>query len=126
MLLLVDDTLGILALYGRALGNAGFIVVTAGSGAEAIARLELERDRFDIVVTDIELGAGPDGWAVGRHARAIAPDIAVVYMSGDSGGAWRGRGVAASVMITKPIRPAGLIETVVALLAEAGGCRNAG
>ena len=67
-------------------------------------------------MTDINLGPGPNGWAVVRHARELAPEMPVVYMSGDSGAEWASKGVPHSVMVPKPFVPAQIITAVAALL----------
>lgn len=85
------------------------------SGVEAIA--ELDRDiPFQVLVTDIRMEPGPDGWSVAAHARARYPGIHVVYITGDSMDAWRLNGVAGSVLIAKPFVPEQILGAVMELL----------
>jgi CheY-like chemotaxis protein len=56
----------------------GYEVVTASNGAEAIELLRGDR-RIGIVVADVELGGEVDGLAVAQAARAIDPQMIVIY-----------------------------------------------
>jgi DNA-binding response OmpR family regulator len=123
MLLVVEDELHIQDLLKSALADAGFDVITACDGKQAIAELSTEAGRFKAVITDIRLGTGPDGWEVGRHARELVPDISVVYVTGDSGHAWPSRGVPGSVLVSKPFALAQIITAVSTLLTEADARR---
>jgi DNA-binding response OmpR family regulator len=118
MLLLVEDEAFVQDVLDTSLADAGFEIVVASSGAQALAELDLDATRFRAVITDIKLGAGQDGWVVGRRARELVPDMPVVYMSGNSGHEWASKGVPNSVMITKPFAPTQLITAVSALITE--------
>jgi two-component system chemotaxis sensor kinase CheA len=65
--LVVDDALTIRELQRSILARAGYEVVTAANGEEALARLGGEA--FDLVLTDIEM-PGLDGIALTRAIRA--------------------------------------------------------
>jgi DNA-binding response OmpR family regulator len=58
-----DELLGV--LFELALCEAGYAVVRARTGAAAMAMLTAATP-VDLVVTDIGLGDGPDGWQVAR------------------------------------------------------------
>jgi DNA-binding NtrC family response regulator len=78
--LLVEDDELVLETLGEALRQAGLETrrhATAESALEA-----LSHDRPKIVVTDINLGSGMDGLALGRAVRAQHPDLPFVYISG--------------------------------------------
>jgi DNA-binding response OmpR family regulator len=124
-LLLVEDEALVRETLAEALKDAGFQVLCAGNGAEAIKALEEDVTRFSAVVTDIRLGDGPDGWDVGRRARELAADLPVVYMSGDSTQDWSSRGVPNSVVAAKPFVPAQILTAVTMLMNEAA-TRKAG
>lgn len=115
-LLLVEDDLLILDMLECAFAEAGFEVVPAGSGTQAMAELGAPSTRFRAVITDIKLGVGPDGWEVGRHARELVPDMPIVYVSGDSTHQWSSKGVPNSVLVAKPFVVAQVITAVSALL----------
>jgi chemotaxis protein histidine kinase CheA len=66
--LLVDDSLVTREMERRLLEDAGFVVAVAADAAEALARLGT--DRFDCVVTDVEM-PGMDGYELTRHLRGV-------------------------------------------------------
>jgi DNA-binding response OmpR family regulator len=115
LFLVEDDTL-IRELLGASLTEAGFQVVEVGDGTKALAEFDAGATRFRAVITDIRLGAGPDGWAVARRARELVPNMPVVYMSGDSSQEWSSKGVPNSLMVAKPFAPAQIITAVSTLL----------
>jgi DNA-binding response OmpR family regulator len=71
------------------------------------------------LITDIQLGTGPNGWEVGRRAREVVPGLPVVYMSGDSAHDWTAQGVPESVMLQKPFVIAQLVTAITTLLNQA-------
>jgi CheY-like chemotaxis protein len=109
--LLVEDE-PILLDVESALVEAGYAVVIATSGNEALAALASMEQPFTAIVTDIRVGSGPDGWAIAKRAREILPGVPVIYMSGDSAADWTSMGVPASVMLNKPMA---LSQIIVAL-----------
>ncbi len=86
----------------EAMVAAGYNVLPAESGTTAITTLRSEGARIVGLVTDINIGSGPDGWEVARTARELNPDIPVVYVSAHSDEVWAANGVPNSVMIAKP------------------------
>ena len=118
-LLLIEDESLIIDVLEEALTDSGFGVHKSNSGAEALKELEADATRFRAVITDIKLGAGPDGWAVAHRARELAPAMPIVYMSGDSAHEWASKGVPGSVMLAKPFAPAQLVTAVSTLITEA-------
>ena len=119
LLLLVDDDIAIQKMLGIELSDAGFEVVAAADGTEALAELESDAARFRAVVTDIRLGHGPDGWQIARRARELVPDMPVVYMTGDSTHDWSSQGVPESVILAKPFAPVQLVTAVSTLITNA-------
>jgi CheY-like chemotaxis protein len=102
LVLLVEDEALVAMPIEQSLHDGGFATVLVHDGRRAIDELEKEASRFKAVITDIRLGQGPDGWEVAHHARHLVPDIAVIYISGDSKSAWTEKGVPKSVMLEKP------------------------
>ncbi len=115
-LFLVEDDALIREFLEASLSDAGFEVVEVSCGTTALAEFDADAARFRAVITDIRLGAGPDGWAVARRARELAPTMPVVYMSGDSSPEWSSKGVPNSLMVAKPFAPAQIITAVSTLL----------
>jgi DNA-binding response OmpR family regulator len=119
LLLLVEDEALIIDVLEEALTDSGFEVVKAPDGTKALKKIDADASKFRAVITDIRLGSGPDGWAVARHAREIAPTMPIVYMSGDSAHEWASQGVPGSVMLAKPFAPAQLVTAVATLVTQA-------
>ncbi len=118
-LLLVEDEHLIAIALADELAAAGYAVVSVHSGAAALDELREDAARFRAVVTDVRLGAGPDGWTVAHEARERSPSIAVVYMSGDSAAGWASNGVPESVMLAKPFASAQLVAAISDLIIKA-------
>lgn len=115
-LLYVEDEALIQDLLLHELESAGFLVKVASSGKEAKAVLEQQGGTIHGVVTDINLGEGPDGWEVARTARELLAGIPIIYVSAASDHEWTSMGVPGSVMIAKPFVPAQVVVAISALL----------
>jgi DNA-binding response OmpR family regulator len=121
VILLVEDEELIRNIVEETLEDGGFKVVLADTGEEAVRLLDSSGSKYRALVTDIKLGRGTlSGWDVARHARSVDPELAVVYMTGDSAAEWSSQGVPNSVLLTKPFAPAQLL-TAVAQLLNIGG-----
>jgi CheY-like chemotaxis protein len=115
--LVVEDDLAVRAVVRRVLTSAGYTVLEAGHGDEALRRWRQERDRgaaIDIVITDAvmpELG----GHALAERLRREWPGARIVLMSGYTteaeGDPARARGHA-SAFLQKPLAPQALLRTV--------------
>lgn len=116
LLLYVEDEAITQDLVEASLREAGFDVLTASDGAEALALLQDANDALRGLITDVDLGDGPDGWDVARTARELSSGLAVVYVSGASDSDWASRGVPNSVMIAKPFAPAQVVVAISSLL----------
>jgi two-component system, OmpR family, response regulator len=77
-LLVIDDELTILELLSESLRFAGFDVVSAANGTEAVRAAA--RERPDLVLLDVMLPDG-DGFEVLRQIRARGPRIPVIFLS---------------------------------------------
>jgi len=121
MLLYVEDELVTQACVADMLQEAGFAVTVASGGAEALKLLETAAAPLRGLITDVDLGKGPDGWEIARRARELVDAIPVVYVSGASQHDWTSKGVPASVMIAKPCAPVQIVVAVSALLNATDG-----
>jgi DNA-binding response OmpR family regulator len=124
MLLLVDDDGLLRDVLHTDLADAGFEIVEAHDGDRALAELERDAARFQAVITDVNLGGGPDGWQVGRRARELVADMPVVYISGASSHEWSSKGVPESVIIAKPFAIAQLLTAIATLITNADTHRS--
>jgi two-component system cell cycle sensor histidine kinase/response regulator CckA len=80
--LLVDDEPSLLRVAALCLQQAGFEVVQALDGEEALERLE-EGLRPCLIATDVAM-PGMDGLTLARAARKLMPDVPVLLLSGYS------------------------------------------
>jgi DNA-binding response OmpR family regulator len=111
VILVVEDDPLIQGIVAEA--EAGFEIVIASSGEQAMELLDTSEGKFQALVTDINLGRDSlSGWEIARHAREIDPAFPVVYMSGDSAEDWASKGVPHSIMLAKPFAPAQLVTAV--------------
>ena len=115
-LFLVEDDALIRDLLEASLTDAGFEVVEVSCGTKALAEFDADAARFRAVITDIRLGAGPDGWAVARPGLANSFPTCRSSTSGDSSPEWSSKGVPNSLMVAKPFAPAQIITAVSTLL----------
>jgi DNA-binding response OmpR family regulator len=113
-------------LLEEVLTDAGFKVVVASDGVQAMGELDAGGRRFRAIITDINLGAGPDGWAVSRHARELVPNIPVVYVSGHNFHDWPLKGVPNSLFLPKPFKLSQIVTAVSTLLTGADAYKSAG
>lgn len=79
-LLLVDDEAGIRLTLPAILEGEGFEVSVAASVPEAIEAIQ--KDRFDILLSDLNIGQPGDGFTVVSAMRRIQPDAATFIMTG--------------------------------------------
>ena len=117
--LYVEDDVIVRESAAMALEHAGFEVVVAKNGDAALAALENDADPFCAVITDVNLGTGPDGWEVAKRARELNRALPVVYVSGASGHEWRSKGVPNSVLIAKPFAPSQIVVALSTLVKTA-------
>lgn len=114
-ILAVDDEPMIGAMVARVLRPDGHLIVTATSGEEALQRLQHER--FDLVISDIGMGPGINGWDLATQVGRYWPGVAFVLATGwgatiDPAEA-RTRGVLS--VIAKPYRAEELSELVATI-----------
>jgi CheY-like chemotaxis protein len=64
------------------------------------------------LVTDIDLGAGADGFEVARRVRGANPHLPVVYISGAAEARFRSEGVERSEFLRKPVPPSEIVEAL--------------
>lgn len=116
--LLVDDDADLLAVTGFALQQAGFLVVKASDGVQALAQVEAERP--DLVVLDINMPR-MDGFEVVRRMRETraTPVLALTVRSEDDD-VVRMLESGADDYLTKPFSPRVLVTRVKTLLRRVG------
>jgi CheY-like chemotaxis protein len=110
--LLVEDDPSLLDMLSQTLQRAGFTVVTAVHGIDALAQLRALS--VDIVVTDI-LMPGMDGFELIRMLRAKWAEVPIVAMSGiEDTPNFRNQALklGAKAALSKPVNRAHLVEVM--------------
>jgi len=78
-ILVVDDESTTQDTLGLFLETEGYSVAVAGSGEEALTRIE--QQEFDVIVADVVM-PGVSGLEVLERSRALNPSAAVILMTG--------------------------------------------
>jgi two-component system, cell cycle sensor histidine kinase and response regulator CckA len=84
--LLVDDHEMLRAVVVELLGELGYPVLAAGSGAEAMAVSAAHEGRIDLLITDLSMPE-MNGEELAQRIRSQRPAIRVLYASGHPHGA---------------------------------------
>nr|WP_281393240.1 response regulator [Sphingomonas xinjiangensis] len=114
--MLVEDEPMIMHIIEDALIDGGYDVLTALDGPEALGLMEKHKQDLAGLITDIRLGGELDGWAVARSGREQKPELAVIYMTGDSAADWAVQGVPKSLLLQKPFASAQVVTAISTLL----------
>ena len=115
--LVVEDRFLIRMTIRDLLEEAGFECAEAEDAAEALALLDSGDWVPDLLVSDYDLGPGPNGMALAEEALRRLPDLPVLFVTGNpecfDGRAWGLR----EHLLAKPFLPDDLIEAARALVA---------
>ncbi len=111
-ILVVEDEFLIRLILAEALIEAGYHVVQAGGGNEAMRILQTSLG-FELMVTDVQMPDPPDGIAVAHFARRRFPDMPIVFATArpDSVRAFDGR-CDCDAIVQKPYGPEHMLATV--------------
>lgn len=117
-ILVVDDDLDLLGLIGFALRQAGYLVIEAADGEEALATFD--REQPDLLIVDVNLPK-LNGFEVCRRIRAesTTPILLLTVRSSEEDQV-HGLDLGADDYLTKPFSPRTLLARVRALLRRAG------
>jgi two-component system cell cycle sensor histidine kinase/response regulator CckA len=118
--LVVDDEPALRAVAARSLKQAGFRVLQAADGGDALELID-RHGAPDLVLTDI-LMPGIGGVELVRRLRDRWPTLPILFMSGYSAEELGRRGaiISEGELIHKPFTPRGLAGSVAAALSRVG------
>lgn len=111
-ILAVDDDADLLEITADQLRRLGHAVVTAPDGSSALEMLR-EIPEIDLLYTDLAM-PGLDGRALAEKARALRPDLPVLFTSGAPGKA----GADLPNLLRKPVPEEVLAAAIRAMLAD--------
>lgn len=114
-ILIVDDEPRVVHLVSEVLKAMGYEMVAAINGQSAIETVALEQP--DLVLLDILLGSGPDGYQVCQRVREFS-DVPIIMLTAKAQEAdvLRGFDVGADDYLTKPFNAKELVARVRAVL----------
>ncbi|MBQ6249702.1 MAG: response regulator transcription factor [Oscillospiraceae bacterium] len=120
-ILVLEDESGIRSFIAINLRRAGYEVIEAESGEEALAMLDQNRDTR-LALLDVML-PGIDGFEVCRRIRATGSNIGIIMLTARSQEMDKVTGLmtGADDYVTKPFSPAELTARVDALMRRSGG-----
>ena len=123
--LVVDDEESVRLFAERALSDAGYSVLLAADGSEAL-RVAEEQGPFALFILDVMMPR-ITGEEVSRRLRLVNPDAKVLYFTGYSDRLFEGRKVlwANESFIEKPVSVQALLEAVsFSLFGDTRGLRR--
>ncbi len=114
-ILVVDDEPRVVRLVSEIMKAMGYTIVAAASGEPAIEMAALEQP--DLILLDILLGSGPDGYAVCQRIREFS-DVPIIMLTAKARETdiLRGFDVGADDYLTKPFNAKELVARVKAVL----------
>jgi PAS domain S-box-containing protein len=116
--LVVDDEADARVLLGTVLEQCGADVATVSSAAAALEALE--RDRYDVLLSDISMPE-EDGYQLMRKVRAVDPGLPAAAVTAFARAEDREAALAAGFQlhVAKPVEPAALARAVESLVRRA-------
>lgn len=115
-ILVVDDQVSVRRLIEMALVGKGLEVIQADSGEQAVE--QVRADAPDLVIMDVMMPGGMDGYATIAALRELSCDCAVLMLTAKDQSSERSRAREAGVdaYLSKPFRLHELLEAVESLL----------
>lgn len=111
--LVVDDSRTMRDMVSHTLKGAGFDVVVAEDGNDAVNALS--KQSFDVIITDLNM-PGMDGFALIEHVRSNAKHkyvpILMLTTESDAQKKEQGKSLGATGWIVKPFNPEKLVQVV--------------
>ncbi|MFJ4141562.1 response regulator [Pseudomonas sp. NPDC089734] len=116
-ILVVDDEPAVRALMTEVLEEQGYSVLQAEHGADALVILQ-SKATIDLLVTDVGLPGGMNGRQVADAARAIRPELTILFVTGYAENAALAQGNLEPGMhiLTKPFSMSSLTGRITDLL----------
>jgi CheY-like chemotaxis protein len=120
-ILFVDDETALTDIGKRIFERIGYKVVTANSGAEALALFSEDPMQFDVVITDTTM-PHMTGIELSKELMSIRPDIPIVVCTGYSEliSPEKAKQLGIKKVIMKPFIKSDIVETIQKVLRKDG------
>jgi CheY-like chemotaxis protein len=116
-ILVVEDDEDVRDFAVRVLRDAGYQVLEAVNGGVALILLAQDLP-IELLFTDIVMPGEPDGLGLAERAKAMRPDLRVLYATGFAGATRLDEHSVYGKVLSKPYRPQQLAREVERLLAD--------
>lgn len=122
-ILVVEDSAAIRQMWQRVLTGAGYRVLQASDGAEAVH--QAREHTPDLILMDVTLPV-LDGISAVRALKAdrTTAHLPVIFVSGDLLASRRARTAGARAFLAKPVRPTDLLDAIAGTLAASESRRE--
>ena len=117
-ILLVEDHASILKTTTMFLEDIGYVVVGALSSRDALEIARAGPD-FDLLLTDVVMPGGINGFELARRVKEMRPSVAVVYFSGYTGFDSAEMGEVTAPLLQKPASPVELSQAIALAIQKA-------
>ena len=119
-LLIADDDLSVRKSLGRVLMDAGYTVVEAADGAQAVE--QFKTGQIDLLLLDIGLPLR-HGWNAFESITSQAPAFPIIVVTGTDSPYDTAVAAGVGALLEKPLDVGQLLKTINELLAEPGEAR---
>lgn len=119
VIMIVDDSASIRQVVSMTLKGAGFEVLTANDGKDALAKLQATKERINLLITDVNM-PNMDGITLVKEAKKLAafkftPMMMLTTEASDTK-KQEGRAAGAKAWLVKPFQPPMLLTAVSKLI----------
>ncbi len=115
-ILFVDDEAAMRELVRRVLERQGFFVQAVPAAEVALMMLK-ENIHFDLMITDVVMRGGMNGFELADRAKTLQPGLRVIYLTGFVNLPRRRLAELGGKLVAKPVMPGQLEREVRHMLA---------
>ena len=117
-ILFVDDDVATRDLIRRMLQRQGFFVHAVATAEVALVLLK-ENIKFDLLLTDVMMPGGMNGFELADIAKTLRPRLQVMYLTGFLNLPRREMAQLHGTLLAKPVSASALVQEIRGLLAAA-------
>jgi two-component system cell cycle sensor histidine kinase/response regulator CckA len=119
-ILIVEDNAALRGMATNVLHSAGYRVLHASSGTEALAVWSSQHDEIDLLFSDVVMPEGMNGRTLAENLRAWKPNLKVILTSGHAAKMKEeAGGCPGALFVAKPYSASDLLKTVRVCLDDA-------